>query len=182
MKRSYTKVSYKRKDGSKSYRKTIRMSDGVKQENFTRIEDANKWYANKLRDKELFRAGISPEIKVVSFGDYAREWIKKREESGNPTWRQDSSRLRTYYIPILEDTVLSSINPEKWEYIFQRISDSQCFSNATYNRHRSLIHKIYNDAIKKSKAAVFNPIASVERRHEGTKPAWDYFASPLEIK
>lgn len=184
MAKKKSSVFYERSNGTKVYRKTIRIYGKAEQAFFSKKKDADKWYSEKLREKELFKNGITPVIETTTFDEYAEKWLEIRERSGKAksSWKLDATRLRKYYIPPLKGIIISSISSDKWEFLLSKIAKEQDLSNATFNRHRSLIHKLYNDAIKKSKAAIVNPITAIERRDESTEDHWDYFETPLEIQ
>jgi|GEM_PF-7048080 len=178
------KLRYKRTDGTKAYRKTIRINGHPEQATFSRLEDANKWYSEKSREKELSKHGLNSQMKATPFGEFAELWLAARKKSGKPvsSWNVDAQRLRSYYIPCLKNQIVSQITPETWERVLNDVADNGGHSAATFNRHRSLVHKLYADAIRKYKTALINPITAIEKRHEGQGQAWDYFSTRGEIR
>ena len=82
----------------KSYRKEIRINGRRHTQRFDRSADAERWYLEKKREKDLRESGTSlpSELLEVSLEQYAAAWMKKRIDQGKPysSWSTDQDRLQ----------------------------------------------------------------------------------------
>jgi integrase len=112
------------------------------------------------------------------------------------TWVSDEQRLVDYIFPLVGDDVFQSIKPKRWSEVFDLIQKEPLsvlgagakraltdeeqhmylekirrgrkpLSNSTRNKIRTLVHTMYEEAIKVDKIAFQNPIAQVDVKDEG---------------
>ncbi len=173
--------SYLRQSGSTFYRKAIRIN-GVKiEKSFSRKVDAEKWYADKKREKELVENGLDLPKTARLLNEFSAEWLEKRKQNGKPmsSWQMDEARLRLYIVPEFGGRPLQMISTREWESFLDGLVSKSKVSPATRNRIRSLATKLYNDAIRMEVVSV-NPVRLVPKLKE-SMDAWDYWASSGEI-
>lgn len=109
------------------------------------------------------RHGISNPSDETLFVDFARGWLKRRLKQPDyaySSWDADERRLRRYWLAKFGPWTLESITSadilEHLDWIQFECNQSM----ATRNRHRSLIHKLMNDAVALGKIR-FNSASAV---------------------
>lgn len=55
---------------TQSYKKEIRINGRRVTKRFTRLADADRWYAEKKREKELVESGLTPTAQETLLADY----------------------------------------------------------------------------------------------------------------
>lgn len=135
----------------KSYRKTIRMNGNeVKSPRFARSSDAEKWYQLKLREKQHVQAGIDlpvdDETTLNNYFDHI--WFPDRVRSyPKATWYSDEQRFNTYIRDGIGRFKIARISQLQIRVTLKNVVDVHELSTATRNKVRSLISKIFNDAM-----------------------------------
>lgn len=164
-----------------SYRRTIRINGKKIERTFSRRQDADQWYLERKREKELCESGMAPTQSDICLNDFAAQWMEKRKSNGKPfsSWSSDEQRLRLYVLPRFGDRTMSEISLKEWEDFFDDIVAEDEVSPATRNRTRSLATKLYNDAIRMALVAN-NPVRLIPKLKE-SMAAWDYFHSHEEV-
>ena len=85
-----------RKDGSQSYKKEIRINGRRISKRFSKNADAERWYQDKRREKEMVEAGMATptDLVGVKFSEYTNNWLAKRKQQGKPegSWLSDYER------------------------------------------------------------------------------------------
>lgn len=159
----------------KKYRKFIRIRGKLVNKTFTRKTDADRWYQNQKHEKELLESGLSRPINSMILKDFAQKWLDYRKTQGKPTnsWIVDEQRLRIHILPKFGDIPMQQIFHSIWEQHLDSLVTKQNLSNATRNRVRTLLHKIYNDA-KKDRVVLENPINLIPRWKE-SNDTYQYF-------
>lgn len=179
MKRS----AHVRNDGKPSYKKEIRLQGQRVTRRFSRISDAERWYSEKKREKELAEAGILPrEAQQTQLSDFVDIWQEKRRSQGKPlgSWLSDHERLQKWVLPVFGSRTLQMISSQEFESFLDRLVSKERLSPTTRNRVRSLLHKIYNDA-RRQGLIQENPVSRTEVWKE-PKTAFDYLQTLEECQ
>ena len=83
---------------TQSYKKEIRINGRRLTRRFTRVADAERWYTEKKREKELVERGLTPTGQDTLLADYVATWLERRRQQGKPlgSWMTDEERLRKW--------------------------------------------------------------------------------------
>lgn len=162
-------------------RKTIRINGVRVSKNFSRKSDSDRWYAEMKRQKELNAGGLELPASCPALNEFAIDWLKNRRDNGQPlsSFIQDECRLRVYILPDFGNRKLNEIFTTDWENFLNRVISKHQLSPATRNRIRSLISKMYNDALRKN-FVVKNPIILIPKLKESIEK-WDCWTSKDEV-
>lgn len=173
--------SYTRADGSTYYRKAIRINGKKYEKTFSRKVDADKWYQEKKREKELIERGLSPNQSEITVAEFAAEWHEKRKLNGKPfsSWSSDSGRLKKWILPFFGHREMGKIQTIEWEQFLDGLVAEEDLAPATRNRIRSVATKMYNDGIRLGKFS-HNPVAIVPKLKE-TMETWSYWSNQEDI-
>lgn len=165
----------------KEHRKTIRIHGERIEKTFTRKIDADRWYSEKKREKELVERGLSFKTEETTLQDFALKWLERRKLNGKPlsSWESDDGRLRKYILPQFGHRNLCQISTKEWELFFDSLVSDELIAPATRNRVRSLATKMYNDAMRQE-IVNNNPVRIIPKLKESME-AWDYWASTNDI-
>ncbi|MBS1985457.1 MAG: tyrosine-type recombinase/integrase, partial [Bdellovibrionales bacterium] len=164
------------------HRKSIRVHGKLVTRTFTRKADAEKWYAERKREKELIDRGLRNETPEITFSRYLDEWLTRRKATGKPlsSWMTDEQRLRGHVKPLVGDRLLTRVTTREWEALLDQLVSGKDLSTGTRNRVRATLHKLYNDARRQGYVEV-NPITAVPRLEEA-RNKWDYFHHHDEVE
>lgn len=175
-------VSYERKDGTKVFRKSIRIDGRIISQTFSRKTDADRWYVEQKREKELIETGLKTEFKEVGFEEFARKWLADRRATGKPlsSWQSDEQRLRLHIFPKMGGRTLHRIPTKDWEEFLDSLVKTEAVGPSTRNKARTLLHKLYNDARRQGFVEI-NPITAIPRLVEADNK-WDYFHTTEEVQ
>jgi integrase len=167
---------------TQSYKKEIRINGQRLTKRFTRLADADRWYSEKKREKELVESGLAPTHQETLLADYATIWMERRRQQGKPlgSWMTDEERLRKWILPTFGQRILQRINSQEFEASLDRLVTKEGLSSGTRNRVRAVLHKLYNDA-KRQGLVPFNPVSNVLVWKE-RKQAFDYWQSLKECQ
>lgn len=168
----------------KSYRKEIRIDGKRYTQRFSRSADAERWYLEKKREKELQESGLklSSELLETSLADYAEAWMKKRINQGKPysSWSTDQDRLQKWILPKFGTRILQRVTSREYESFLDELVTDVGLSPATRNRVRAVLHKLYSDA-KRDELLAVNPISRISVFKE-PKITFDYWHSLEECQ
>jgi integrase len=147
---------------TQSYKKEIRINGRRLTKRFTRLADADRWYSERKREKELVEGGLAPSHQETLLTDYAATWMERRRQQGKPlgSWMTDEERLRKWILPTFGQRVLQRINSQEFEASLDRLVTKEGLSSGTRNRVRAVLHKLYNDA-KRQGLVPYNPVSNV---------------------
>jgi integrase len=151
-----------RNNQSPSYRREIRINGRRLTKRFTRKADADRWYAERKREKELLESGLAPLTQETLLSEYAATWMERRKQQGKPlgSWMTDEERLRNWILPFFGPRVLQRISTPELEAHLDHLVTKEGLSAGTRNRVRAVLHKLYNDA-KRQGLIPFNPVSNV---------------------
>lgn len=175
------KVLTKQNTESNSYRKAITINGKKIEKRFSRKSDADRWYSEKRREKELVENGLSLPTEEVTIQEYSLQWLESRKLAGKPlsSWESDETRMRKYILPYFGHREINQISTKEWESYLDSLVSDDLIAPATRNRIRSLATKMYNDAIR-AEIVAHNPVRVIPKLKESME-AWDYWASVDDI-
>lgn len=164
-----------------SHRKTIRIHGEKIEKRFSRKVDADKWYIEKKREKELVERGISLPKSEITVQEFAMNWLERRKLNGKPTssWNSDEGRIRKYILPEFGQRFLNRISTKEWEMFLDDLVAKEVIAPATRNRIRSILTKMYNDGLR-LEIVDNNPVRIIPKLKESME-AWNYWSSSDEI-
>jgi len=167
---------------TQNYRKTIRINGERISKYFSRKTDADRWYNEMKRKKELTESGLELQIKSPLLRDYAMSWLKTRLANGQPlsSFNQEEARLRKYVLPAFGHRRLNEVLTNEWESFLDRLIVKHELTPATRNRVRALMSKMYNDALRQNLVSK-NPITLLPKLKESMKK-WDYWGTAEETE
>lgn len=144
------------------HRREIRINGKRLSKRFSRVADANRWYAERRREKELLKSGLAPTATETILAAYAATWMEQRRQQGKPlgSWMSDEERLRKWILPAFGQRILQRITSPELECHLDRLVTQESLSAGTRNRIRSVLHKLYNDA-KRQGLIPYNPVSNV---------------------
>lgn len=191
------KIDTPKSKRNRKNRRQIRISGKRFEKTFIRKEDADKWYAQMLLKKERIEKGIDIGFEAKLFKPWCGEWLSDRVLTLAPSSiRLYNGWLRKDFLPEFGDQYLHMIGTRDVERFLLRIQSERGFSNSTYNRMRTFLHTIFEEAIKcRPQHATDNPIVNVRSLIENPKPvkileriedinaylqaAWDFISPPF---
>ncbi len=163
-----------------SYRSFIRINGRLVSKTYSRKTDADRWYAEMKRQKELVEAGLTSELRSMTLNEFAIAWLSARRANGQPlsSYQQEEARLRLYIQPAFGTRELETIGTTEWELFLDKLVAKHDLNPATRNRVRALLSKMYNDA-GRQKVVSQNPISIIPKLKEKAK-RWDYWQTKEE--
>lgn len=135
---------------------------------FTRKGDAEDFERLEKRKRQLVKAGMESPKDEILFLDYVKRWLMKRSGGKQSSFRQDESRLKNYWV---EAFGLYPVQAMTTALIKERLDHIQFdlkHSPADRNRHRALLHKLFQDAYLEDKV-VHNPMSKIPLIDESKK-------------
>jgi len=175
-------VSHQRSDGSVVYRRQLRINGQKIGRTFSRKADADRWYLEQKREKERIESGLTPQFTPLVLSEFVSEWQRQRKEDGKPAsvWSTENARLENYILPEFGFLPLHKISTQQWEKFLSSVKSKHELSNATRNRIRALIHKLYKDALRRGIVG-FNPISTIPKLKESLS-TYDFFETKEECE
>ena len=164
-----------------AYRRHIRINGKLISRRFLRRADADRWYLEQKREKELIENGIKPAtLELTPLHEFAERWMLTRKAHGKPesSWRTDERRLRLHILPKMGERHLQQVTRREWEEYLDRLVTKEKMHPATRNRVQALLCKLYNDALRQE-VVTANPLAMIPKVRESSA-AWDYWQSKQE--
>lgn len=172
----------KEQNVKQKHRRYVRINGKLFAKSFSRKTDADRWFFEKKREKELIESGLSSPVMHTPVEEYSQEWLKNRKVNGKPlsSWEPEEARVRRYIVPQFGKQSLQRISTREWESFLNGLVASNAVSAATRNRIRSLLCKMYNDALRQGIVSM-NPISVIPRLKE-SGDRWDYWHTKEEIE
>ena len=163
-----------------THRRHIRLNGKLTSKRFSRKTDADRWYQEQLRRKQLIESGLESPVFNETFKNFCEIWLQGRKANGQPqsSYQQEDARLRRYVYPVFGHRILETITTREWDQFLNTMIAKFGLSPGTRNRVRSMISKIYNDAIR-SEAASRNPVSIIPKAKEKLK-TFDFWSSQDE--
>lgn len=132
-------------------------------EHFSHETDAKEFEFVLRRRRERVERGLEPIPLPYTFGRYVESWLERRRKiRPRATWEPEEARLRSVWLPHLRHRKLATIFSADIARALERvIRDGR--SNATRNRHRAMLHRIFEEALREQPPLVlWNPVKSIE--------------------
>lgn len=143
---------------------------------FSRKIDADKFEEKVQRDKELVRSGLELPQESTLLLDFAQRWLQRREKvNAHGTVNSDAYRLKDF-IQSYGLRPITSFSSKEIRDILDQTQEAKGWSNATRNRLRSALHKLFKDAFMEE-LIIVNPVIRVPILKEVVKrkdPVTDY--------
>lgn len=140
---------------AKMHRRYIRLNGRLKKSPlFSNATDADRWYNEKLREKQHIHEGVPlPTDDRTTLKLYFHSiWLPARKKKySKATWGSDEQRFRDYIEPVIGNLKVSKINTIQVRGCLIQITDKHDLSIQTRNRCRSLLSKIFGDAMLEEK-------------------------------
>ena len=146
----------------KKWRVRYRDADGNrKSATFFDKESAVKFDRQKNDEAQFTEHGLQAPIANLLLVDYSAHWLRKRQKQvKHSTFVQDEARLRNYWIPKFGQTLLKSMTSAAIKEFLDHIQFELGHSPADRNRHRALLHKLFQDALFEERVLA-NPVSRV---------------------
>ncbi len=165
---------------NESHRAFIRINGRLISKSFSRKTDADRWYAEMKREKELIESGLKTKLQDCTLRDFSENWLAARRSNGQPlsSYQQEEARLRLYILPVFGTRDIATISTVEWERFMNELIPAHKLGPATRNRVRALLSKMYNDALRQ-RVVEQNPITIIPKLKEKAKK-WDYWQTSDE--
>ena len=126
--------------------------------------------------RQRIRSGLELPLGLMLFFDFAAEWMRERKRTHpRSTWAGENSRLKRVWLPMLSSRMVSTIKRADIEQELQRLMREEHISAATRNRHRALLHTMFEEARKKDPPLIgVNPCEGIPVLPENPRrqPTW----------
>lgn len=158
-----------------SHRRFIRINGKRHTKRFHRKSDADRWYLEMRREKELIEGGLKSDVVPLALEQFATKWLEQRRGEGRPesSCKSDEQRLKLHIFPKLGERQLQKISRREWEEFLINLVVKKGLAPATRNRIQSLCCKMYNDA-KRQEVVMSNPLDTIPKVRE-SNDKWDYW-------
>lgn len=174
----------KRKGRRLKYRVQFRAANGERlSASFMEKKHAEEWYNRQVELRALQRAGLES-IQKTLFFDFSGRWLKKRmADYPKATWAPEESKLRLVWLPLLGHREIDKITRREIQAELERLGREGIhppkdkdgnlirhkgqkppvpLSPATRNRHRALLHTIFEAALKEDPPLIrANPASAI---------------------
>lgn len=150
----------------KKHRRHIRLHGKmIKSPPFANASDADKWYQDKLREKQHLKEGLPmPLDQRTTLKQYFNDtWLPRRKKSySKATWGSDEQRFNDYVLPTLGNMKVSKINSLQVRGCLLDAQQKHELSISTRNKIRSLLSKILGEAmVEKNPLRTTNPALGI---------------------
>ncbi len=140
---------------------------------FTKRSDAQEAEQNFRRIRQRAKAGLQSDIPIIQvlFGEFSESWLSMRQKTHpESTWSQDESRLNSTWRPLFQGVFLHQISRQQIKRKLDILSSIDGLSNATVNRHRALLHTLFQSAINADPPLItVNPASGIALLSEKVK-------------
>lgn len=129
---------------------------------FSHRLDADEFRLTIRRRRERFLAGLELIPEPLTFAEWVETWMAQRKQLRPvATWTADDLRLRRVWLPLFARRKLSSIFPKDISRVLDGLIQ-RGNAPATRNRHRALLHRIFEEARRQFPPLVtVNPVKSI---------------------
>lgn len=171
-------MSINQNSETSTHRRFIRINGKLLGKRFSRKADADRWYCEKKREKQIVESGMQTASEPVLVSQYAGQWMATRKAQGKPesSWHTDERRLRIHILPAMGDRVIQRITRREWSEFLDLLVSRHGLHPTTRNRVHALLRKMYNDALRQEIVTI-NPLSMLPKLKEGQK-TWDYWPAP----
>lgn len=134
-----------------AYRRSITINGKeLKSPRFDRASDADKWYQDMLRQRHFARDGMAAPVNNQKTTDdfFYNTWFPHREKTyPMATWKADLQRYEKYIASSIGKVRISRVTQLQIRAILKAVVEKHKCSLPTRDRVRSLLSKIFNDAM-----------------------------------
>jgi integrase len=133
---------------ARTYRKAIRINGVLIQSpTFPNKAMAEKWYAEKQREKHFIKFGLLSGS-APTFKQYSAQWIQRRiKKNPRSTSSGENQKLREYLLPHLSSFAMDKITRQMMKNVLKKITDDLGRSIGTRTLVKALASKIFTDAM-----------------------------------
>lgn len=119
--------------------------------------------------RQRIRAGLEAPFEPILVKKYVSAWLIQRKLGKKSSWAGDVTKLENFWLPKIGDRILHTLTRTEIErHLDSLIADG--LSPAYRNRHRALLHKLFQDAIRHEPPhATHNPVTRIPQLSEKTK-------------
>lgn len=136
---------------------------------FLRKEDAEAFEASLIRKRQLTRAGLEAPAEETLLIDFAKRYIKQQYSENTRSYVDGlERRLRKYWLPEFGTRAIASITSAEITTNLDRIQFDLNRSPAERNRHRALLHSLYELALSLDRV-IYNPVSKIPLKKEKSK-------------
>ena len=171
--------TYVNANGDVRYRARILLNGKRITKCFKTIREAKIWLGKIEQAK---RAEVLGEKAIIpeSFRDIANKWMTRcLDVYFSPSMRINNREIfEKIFFYFVGDRNLNEISSSDWNDILAQMRDARGWSNATFNRRRSLLMSFYNWSIEEGYASV-NPLRTIRKLKENEKET--KFLTPSEL-
>jgi integrase len=149
----------------KKYRRSIRIGPKVWQATFSKKANADLWYAQMVEKKEKIVRGIDIGFEAKTFEQWSGLWLCGKEGTiEESTFETYNGFLKNHLLPSFKDEYLHLMSSNEIQNTLLKVQRAKNLANATYNRLRSLLNEIFEDAKRNRPQFVTdNPIERVRK-------------------
>jgi integrase len=164
-------VAKARKDGrSAKYQAQVADHTGkIVTRGFDRREDYWEFVSMMRARRQRIRSGLEAPFHALKLGQFVSSWLVSRRLGKASSVSGDVTKLTNFWVPRLGDRLLHTITRTEIERLLDGLI-VEGLSPAYRNRHRALLHKLWNDAIRSEPPhATTNPVTKIKLLSEKTK-------------
>lgn len=135
----------------------------VKTASFATKELAEEFETKLKKQRQMQKHGLELPDEDLLLIDFSRTWMKKRASNPDlaaPTVLGDARKLRKYWLPDFGTMPIAFITTAQVLKHLDKIQFEMGRSPAYRNRHRALMHKLFEDAFMEGKVTA-NPVARI---------------------
>ena len=173
--------TYVSKNGVVKYRARILLKGKRIAKCFKTIREAKIWLG---KIEQVKRATVLGEKAVLpdSFRDLANKWMTEcLDVYFSPSMRVNNREIfEKIFFPLVGIKPLTEISSSEWTELLNQLRTSRNWSNATFNRRRSLLMSFYNWCMEEG-LALLNPMTSIRKLREIEKETKFLTPSELEV-
>lgn len=158
--------AYRTPSGKVRYRGAVQVDGRRYTKSFHSAHELQVWKGKMELARRSARIGEN-EAPPLTFREIIERWsVEHLDVEMSPSMRVLNRQLiKAQFSKKFDDRVFREILPEEWAAHLNELFKARGWSNATYNRRRSLFSSIYNWAIKMNLVSI-NPLERVPEREE----------------
>lgn len=130
--------------------------------------EADDWQ-KEMKDRRIaIRSGNRVgHLASITMGEYVPYWLKKLVKKGRTISTVDdyARKLKLHVLRYFNDKEMRSLEQKDFDLLFEHIQEHHGLDNATRNRIRSILLRLFQDAIQ-DKIVKVNPIQLTETKKE----------------
>ncbi len=156
------------------WRIQIRDENGVRRNlSFSTKADALEAEHYYRRQRQRIQAGLDIPWNPIYFEVFAKDWLASRKKSkakNKSTWAGEEARLNAVWLPLFHGRYLHTITKQEIARKLEVLMLVDKLSPATRNRHRAMLHTIFQSAVKAEPPVLAkNPVSGIPALSEKKK-------------